>query len=213
MLTISRREQLADRYVHYLGLVAGLIGAAAIVIAAAERGRTLAVAAVAVYGFGLICMIGASSLYNLAKPSPRKEVFRRLDHAAIFVMIAGTYTPLTLVAMGGPSGAGIALFVWGVAGAGTALKLIYPRRFERLSIMLYLALGWTILFWVRSLFDAVPASVIVLLGVGGLLYSLGVVFHLRPSWPYHNAIWHGFVLGAAACHWIAIFEGVVQAPA
>lgn len=204
-------EQLVDRLIHYVGLIAGLVGSVAIVAVAAEHGRPLTTATVAVYGVALVCMIGASGLYNLAEPSPRKEWFRRLDHAAIFLMIAGTYTPVTVVGIGGRWGLGIAIFVWIVAAVGVALKLRYPRRFERLSIALYLALGWTILVGVRPLFQAVPISVIVMLGVGGLLYSVGTVFHLRPSLRYHNAIWHGFVLGAASCHWLAILNGIVLA--
>jgi hemolysin III len=209
--TYRRGERIADRCVHYAGLVAGLVGAVVLLVAAAERERALTIVSVAIYGVGLLGMIGASALYNLAAPSRRKELLRRLDHAAIFLMIAGTYTPFTLVRMGGAWGHGIAIFVWLVAVTGIALKLLYPRRFERLSILLYLALGWAILVAVRPLFDAVPLPAIVMLGVGGLLYSLGVVFHLWHRLPYHNAIWHGFVLAATGCQWVAVLDGVVRA--
>ena len=116
-----------------------------LIVAAAERERALTIVSVAIYGAGLLGMIGASALYNLAAPSRRKELLRRLDHAAIFLMIAGTYTPFTLVRMGGDWGLGIAIFVWLAAVAGIALKLLYPRRLEGLSILLYLAIGWAIL--------------------------------------------------------------------
>jgi hemolysin III len=207
----GRGERIADRCVHYAGLVGGVVGAVVLIVAAAERERALTIVSVAIYGAGLLGMIGASALYNLAAPSRRKELLRRLDHAAIFLMIAGTYTPFTLVRMGGGWGHGIAIFVWLVAVAGIALKLLYPRRLEGLSIVLYLALGWAILVGVKPLFDAVPLPAIVMLGIGGLLYSVGVVFHLWQRLPYHNAIWHGFVLGAAACQWVAVLEGVVRA--
>jgi hemolysin III len=207
----GRGERIADRCVHYAGLVASVIGAAVLIVAAAERERALTIVSVAIYGAGLLGMIGASALYNLAAPSRRKELLRRLDHAAIFLMIAGTYTPFTLVRMGGGWGHGIAIFVWLVAVAGMALKLLYPRRLEGLSILLYLALGWAILVGLRPLFDAVPLPAIVMLGIGGVLYSVGVVFHLWRRLPYHNAIWHGFVLGATACQWVAVLEGVVRA--
>ena len=207
----GRGERIADRCVHYAGLVAGPVGAVVLMVEAAERERALTIVSVAIYGFGLLGMLGASALYNLAAPSRRKELLRRLDHAAIFLMIAGTYTPFTLVRMGGGWGLGIAVFVWLVAVVGMALKLLYPRRFERLSMLLYLALGWTILVGVRPLFDAVPLPAIVMLGIGGLLYTVGVVFHLWHRLPYHNAIWHGFVLGAAACQWVAVLDGVVRA--
>ncbi|MCI0430125.1 MAG: hemolysin III family protein [Rhodospirillales bacterium] len=206
-----RGERIADRCVHYAGLAAGPVGAVVLVVAAAERERALTIVSVAIYGVGLLGMIGASALYNLAEPSRRKEWFRRLDHAAIFLMIAGSYTPFTLVRMGGGWGLGIAIFVWLVAVAGIALKLLYPRRFERLSILLYLALGWAILVAVGPLFDAVPLPAIVMLGIGGLLYSCGVAFHLWHRLPYHNAIWHAFVLAAAGCQWVAVLDGVVRA--
>lgn len=207
----GRGERIADRCVHYAGLVASLVGAVVLIVAAAERERALTIVSVAIYGVGLLGMIGASALYNLTEPSRRKELLRRLDHAAIFLMIAGTYTPFTLVRMGGGWGFGIAVFVWLVAVTGIALKLLYPRRFEAVSIALYLALGWVILVGVVPLFEAVPLPAIILLGVGGLLYSVGVVFHLWHRLPYHNAIWHGFVLSATACQWVAVLDGVVRA--
>ena len=206
-----RGERIADRCVHYAGLVAGPVGAVVLVVAAAERERALTIVSVAIYGVGLLGMLGASALYNLAEPSRRKEWFRRLDHAAIFLMIAGSYTPFTLVRMGGGWGHGIAIFVWLVAVTGIALKLLYPHRIERLSILLYLALGWAILVAIGPLFDAVPLPAIVMLGIGGLLYSIGVVFHLWHRLPYHNAIWHGFVLAATGCQWVAVLDGVVRA--
>ena len=123
-----RGERIADRCVHYAGLIAGPVGAVVLVVAAAERERALTIVSVAIYGIGLLGMLGASALYNLAEPSRRKEWFRRLDHAAIFLMIAGSYTPFTLVRMGGGWGHGIAIFVWLVAVTGIALKLLYPRQ-------------------------------------------------------------------------------------
>jgi hemolysin III len=209
--TYGRGEQLADHYIHLAGLAAGVVGSIVLVAAAAERARTLMIVSVAVYGIGLVCMIGASALYNFAAPSRRKEWFRRLDHAAIFLMIAGTYTPFALVRMGGAWGLGIAGFVWLVAIAGIALKLLHPHRLEGISTGIYLALGWVIVVALGPLFAAVPPPSVILIGVGGLLYTLGVVFHLWKRLPYHNAIWHGFVLGAAGCHWVAVLDGVVRA--
>jgi hemolysin III len=126
-------------------------------------------------------------------------------------MIAGTYTPLTLVRMGSGWGVGIAAFVWLVAIVGIAMNLFFPLKFGDLSIVIYLALGWTILVGIRPLLDTVPLPAIVMLGVGGLLYSVGILFHVWRSLPYQNALWHGFVLSAAACQWLAIMNGVVRA--
>ncbi len=209
--TYGRGELIADRCVHYAGLVAGLIGSLFLIVEAAERERVLTVISVVIYGIGLIGMIGASALYNSSATSRRKELFRRLDHAGIFLMIAGTYTPFALVRMGGDWGFGIAAFVWLAAVAGMTLKLVSPQRLEGMSTLLYLALGWVILIAPGPLFDTVPMPAIMLLAIGALLYMSGIVFHLWHRLPYHNAVWHGFVLSAAACHWVAILDGVVRA--
>jgi hemolysin III len=209
--TYARGELIADRCVHYAGLVAGLVGSLFLIVEAAERERVLTVISVVIYGIGLIGMIGASALYNSSATSRRKELFRRLDHAGIFLMIAGTYTPFALVRMGGDWGFGIAAFVWLAAVAGMTLKLVSPQRLEGASTLLYLALGWVILIAPGPFFDTVPMPAIMLLAVGALLYMSGIVFHLWHRLPYHNAVWHGFVLSAAACHWVAILDGVVRA--
>jgi hemolysin III len=211
----GRGEQIADRYIHLAGLAAALIGSIVLVATAAERARALIIVSVAVYGIGLVCMIGASALYNFSHdfsdPSRRKEWFRRLDHAAIFLMIAGTYTPFVLVRMGGAWGFGIASVVWLGAITGITLKLLYPSRLEGISTGLYLALGWVIIVAPGQLLAALSLPALIMLALGGLLYCLGIIFHLWRQLPYHNAIWHGFVLGAAGCHWVAIFNGVVLA--
>ena len=205
-----RSEQTVDRYLHLAGLAAGAVGSAALLSGAAARESGLMIGSVAVYGIGLIGMIGASALYNSASSARRREWLRRFDHAAIFFMIAGTYTPFTLVCMGGAWGFGIALFVWAVALAGIALKLLAPHRLEGFSTPLYLALGCVILVALGPFLAEVPRTAVILLAIGGLLYSFGIIFHLWRRLPYHNAIWHGFVLTAAACHWVAVLDGVVR---
>lgn len=207
----SRAERIADAVVHALGLVFGLAacGSLAILLWPYRDGRLGL--AVGLYGVGLLAMLACSALYNLVDHAGWKPLFRRLDHAAIFVMIAGTYTPFMLVAIGGTWGFALLGFVWSVAIAGVALKLFWPRRLERLSIAAYLLLGWSIVVVLDPLLGALSAAGLTLLLAGGLLYSLGVVFHLWARLPYHNAIWHAFVLAAAACHFIAILSEVALA--
>ena len=151
-------------------------------------------------------MLGCSALYNLASDRPRKALWRRLDHAAIFVMIAGTYTPFAVVAIGGAWGTGLLVFVWTVAAAGVVLKLLDPGRFETLSIAAYLSLGWTIIVAIDHLIAAVSLRAFVLLAAAGFLYSAGVLFYRWHRLPYQRAIWHGFVLTAAACQYFAILD-------
>jgi len=200
---------LADRCLNLLGIGIGLVGAVTIVCLAARRGETRLVMSVATYAFGLAAMLTCSALYNLAPRSGPKERLRRLDHAAIFLMIAGTYTPFLVVRIGGAWGWGLLAFIWLAAAGGGALALAAGRRFEKLELALYLVLGWSILAAKGPLVDAVPAPAVTLLLVGGLLYSAGVLFHLWRKLRYHNVIWHGFVLSAAGSHYAAVLLGAV----
>ncbi len=207
----NRTEYLADAIVHVLGVVFGLAACASLAMIAMPSNDHLLRLALALYGGGLLAMLGCSALYNLTHHERAKAVFRRLDHAAIFVMIAGTYTPFTLIAIGGVWGLGLLAFVWSIALGGVALKLFWPRRLERLSLVAYLMLGWSIVVALDPLLGSVSTSGLSLLLGGGLLYSLGVIFHLWTALPYQNAIWHLFVLAAAVCHFSAVFSEVALA--
>ncbi len=207
----SRGERIADNCVHGIGVSAGLIGAVAIVAAAARQENALLIPGAVAYGLGLIAMLGSSALYNITPPGPLKARFRRLDHAAIFVMIAGSYTPFALNGSAGGWGLGLLAFVWLVALGGAAVKLFAPRRMRRISTAVYLLLGWCGPVALEPLFGALPTAAMVLLASGGLLYSLGILFHHWQRLPYQNAIWHSFVLAAAGCHYGAILGGVVLA--
>ncbi|MPZ11399.1 MAG: hemolysin III family protein [Kiloniellaceae bacterium] len=207
----SRPERVADAAVHGLGLLFGLAACVILAIAVLPSHDALLWLALGLYGFGLLAMLGCSALYNLCGPGRCKAVLRRLDHASIFVMIAGTYTPFMLIAIGGTWGLGLLALVWFVALCGVALKLFWPWRFERLSVAAYLLLGWSILVVFDPLLGAMSAAGLALLVAGGLLYSLGVVFHLWQRLPYHNVIWHAFVLAAAACHFSAVLSDVAIA--
>lgn len=207
----SRAERIADGVVHVLGLTFGLAACVSLAIAAWPSNDLLLHLALALYGLGLLAMLGCSALYNLSGHGRWKVVFRRLDHAAIFVMIAGTYTPFMVVMLGDAWGFGLLAFVWTVALAGVTLKLFWPHRLDRLSVAAYLLLGWSIVVAAGPLLAAISVPGLVLLIVGGALYSLGVVFHLWERLPYQNAIWHGFVLAAAACHFSAVLSEVVIA--
>jgi hemolysin III len=205
------QEEIADRCIHLFGVGLGVGAALVLVGLAAGRGDARTVVAVAIYALGLAAMLSCSALYNLTPPSARKEQFRRFDHAAIFVMIAGSYTPFLLGRMGGAWGWGLLGFVWLTAAAGASLALVAPRGFERLQLAGYLLLGWSILAAREPLATSVPTTAIWLLVTGGLLYSFGVLFHLWRRLAFHNAIWHGLVLAAAGCHYAAVLLGVVLA--
>ena len=144
-----------------------------------------------------------SATYNLWPISPTKWVLRRFDHAAIYLLIASTYTPF-LTHIADPVASRLLIGVWLVACAGMILKIIYPARFERLSILLYLCLGWSGVLLYEQVMVSMSSVILWLLAVGGVLYSAGVLFHLWEMLRFHNALWHAFVLAAAGCHFCAV---------
>jgi hemolysin III len=204
-------ELAADRIIHMTGTLAGAVGSAILVGIAAAVAVLPTFPASLVYSFCLVAMLGCSAAYHLASNTSRREILRKLDHAAIFLMIAGTYTPFTTCRLHGVWAIGMTTAVWTGAVTGAVMKLICPRRIERVSAAAYLALGWIILVGMQPLLSSVDNQTAVLLGVGGVLYSIGTGFHLWRALPFHNAIWHSFVLVAAACHYAAILHGVVLA--
>lgn len=207
----SRHERIVDAVVHIVGLAAGVVAISILATMTFPDAGITDAAGVSIYAFGLLAMLGCSALYNMTGEGRWKGFYRRLDHAAIFLMIAGTYTPFALIAIGGLVGAGLLTFVWSVAAVGIACKLVSPTRWERLSTAIYLLLGWTIVVALNPLLASVSMPGIMLLLTGGILYSVGVVFHKWARLPYHNAIWHIFVLAAASCHFVVVLIDVAIA--
>ncbi|MGC5777220.1 PAQR family membrane homeostasis protein TrhA [Methylobacterium sp. NFXW15] len=207
------REILADGIVHGLGVTLGVTGAAALMLTALSAHLALgAQAALAIYACALVLMLGVSATYNMYPVGPRKWLLRRADHALIYLMIAGTYTPLVTLVGSGPVAYVLLAVIWIVALIGIAVKLFLPGRFDRLSIGLYLILGWSGLFAYESVIAALQPTAFCLLAIGGLLYSIGVVFHVWRTLPFQNAIWHGFVLVATACHYGTIWWSLQGLP-
>lgn len=201
-------ERLADGFVHLVGAVSALAAITVLLIATIPSAPALSVASIAVYGVGLLAMLGFSAGYNMVSQPDWKRVLRRLDHAAIFVMIAGTYTPFSLIAIGCQTGIALLTGVWLVALVGVIAVTFAPKWAEKISVVIYLVQGWAILFVVDPLVASVSTRVLILLAAGGILYTVGVAFYLWKKLPYHNAIWHLFVLLAAACHYWAVFDAV-----
>jgi hemolysin III len=179
-----------------------------LMVLAVRQDSTVSRVSLILYGGALTAMIGCSALYNVRHDSPYRDLLRRVDHAAIFLMIAGTYTPFLAVKIGGAWGIGLLAYVWLVAGAGVAVKLLCFPSIERFSVILYLLLGWTILAAPGPLFSSVSLPAIILLAAGGVLYSVGVLFYLWDRLVYSQAIWHGFVIAAAGCHYVAVLGDV-----
>lgn len=204
----TRVERIADGCVHGVSLVFSVAAAAFLLIGAAGTLPVALFIGLIVYSLGLIGMFAASAAYNLVPHVGVKEILRRLDHAAIFVMIAGSYTPFALV-VGGTAGHALLAAVWAIAATGVVIKLRFPRRFDKLSVVLYLFQGWLVVLVLDSVTAALPSRALALLVAGGVVYTLGVIFHLMERLRFHNVIWHIFVLGGAACQFIAVRTAVM----
>lgn len=205
----DRREIIADAVVHAVGVTAGAVSICALLIVAAPTVGAWEFTSILIYGIGLLTALTVSALYNLWPVSPIKWMLRRFDHSAIYLLIAGTYTPFITQMKASAESFLLLVGVWLTSAVGITLKLRFPGRFDRLSILLYLLLGWSGVITHESVFGILPASTLWLLGIGGILYTAGVAFYLWESLRFQNAIWHGFVVVAAGCHYGAVLDCLV----
>jgi hemolysin III len=202
----SRAERVADLSIHLLGVGGAIAGVMALAASVLPRGADGEILSLSLYCGGLLAMMTLSAAYHhLARTPFAKGILQRFDRAAIFTMIAGTYTPFALLRIGGTAGSALLVFVWGLALVGVGFTLFAPRAAARVSIALYLAMGWSMLPVLGELFGAVAGPVAVLVVVGGVIYTGGVVFHLWERLRFHNAIWHACVLAGAVCHYAAVY--------
>ncbi|MGR3821431.1 MAG: PAQR family membrane homeostasis protein TrhA [Salipiger marinus] len=204
ILQHSLREQIADGVLLVLGVAAAIAGVTGLLVWASLTGRGDSFWPLALYALGLITSFSLSAAYNLTLHAPSRAILRRLDHAAIFLLIAGTYTPLALLGLGGWQGTALTLATWGLALIGLVMKLCFFPRWDRAGFVLYLAQGWLGLLAIWPLVHSLPPLALALLLAGGLTYTVGTVFYHRDGLPYARAIWHLHVLAAAAAHYVAV---------
>ncbi|WP_373048368.1 PAQR family membrane homeostasis protein TrhA [Vulgatibacter sp.] len=198
------REESWNAGTHAVGTVLGLAGAAALVTTAAASGDPWRIVSVAVFGTTLVLLYLASTLYHATRTPAAKARLRILDHASIYLLIAGTYTPFTLLPLRGGWGWSLFGVVWGLAAVGVVAKLFLTGRFRLLSTLLYVGLGWVVVVAIVPLVERVHAASLAWLFAGGLTYTLGTLFYVSRRLPYAHAIWHLFVLGGSACHTVAV---------
>lgn len=203
------REEIANSITHGLGVLFSIAGLAILVTLAAMYGDAWHVVSCSIYGATLLVLYTSSTLYHGIPHPKAKRILRIFDHSAIFLLIAGTYTPFTLVNLRGPWGWSLFGTIWGLALAGVVLQLTPWRRLRALSVSLYLGMGWAIVIAIRPLIEAVPPRGLLLLVLGGLAYTLGVLFYLWRSLPHHHAIWHLFVLSGSVLHFFAVLLYVI----
>jgi hemolysin III len=206
----DRAELIADGIIHGIGVLAGIIAATVLVVLAAVYADATDIVGVSVYVAGLMSMLVLSATYNLWPVSPAKWLLRRFDHSAIYLLIAATYTPFILEVRGDVFAPVLLAGVWCVAILGIVLKLTWPGRFDRVSVGIYLVMGWSGVMLYGPVVRALPALALGFIVAGGLLYSFGVIFHAWRRLRFQNAIWHGFVLAGAACHYTAVLDLVLS---
>ena len=202
----TRREELANALTHGSGLAASLVGLPVLVWAASRQGGPRELVACAVFAASLVLLYAASTLYHALPASRAKQILRVVDHTAIYLLIAGSYTPFTLGVLRGAWGWTLFGVVWGLAVIGILHKILLGFRFPRLSTLMYLGMGWLAVVAAGPLVRALPAGGLAWLVAGGLCYSLGVIWYVRDHLPYRHALWHLLVLSGSACHYTAVYR-------
>jgi len=203
------REEIVNALTHGLGATAALAGGAVLITLAAIHGDRWQLVGAIVFGVCLLLLYLASTLYHAIQHPVAKGRLKVLDHCAIYLLIAGTYTPFTLVGLRGPWGWGLFAAIWSLALAGVVFKLFSTGRFKRLSTLIYIAMGWLVIVAIKPLLAATDAWTFGWLLAGGICYTLGTVFYHRPSLRYSHAIWHLFVIAGSVCHYVAVMAQVL----
>lgn len=202
-------EELANSVTHGIGLGLSVAGFAALLVLATVHGGAWRIVSCAIYGVSLICVYASSTLYHGLRSQRVKHILKVFDHSAIFLLIAGTYTPFLLVNLRGGWGWSLLGIVWGLAAAGIVLKFWFVDRYPILSTGGYVLMGWLALIAVKPLLQAVPTIGLIWLLAGGLMYTVGVAFYAWKRIPYNHVIWHLFVMAGSACHYFAVVYSVI----
>ncbi len=205
----SVKEEILHALTHGVGVILSIIGLTVLVAFSSMYGDIWHIVSSSVFGAALIILYTASTLYHGATNPKVKVVLQQIDHCAIYVLIAGTYTPFLLVNLHGVVGWSLFALVWSIAAVGIFLELYRQERFEKLSLALYLGMGWLVIAAIKPMIDSVAPGGLILLLVGGLFYSLGVIFYVRRQMIYHHAVWHMFVLAGSICHYFAVLLYVI----
>lgn len=202
-------EEIINASTHGFGILLSIVGLSVLVAFSSLNGSVMLIVSCAIFGASLIFSYTSSTLYHAITNEKVKQIFRQFDHAAIYFLIAGTYTPIALVSLGGAWGWTIFSIIWLVAIVGIVLKFVYPHRFKKLSVILYLIMGWFVVIAINQLMKNMDSGGLWLMLIGGLFYSVGVIFYVWKSLPYNHAIWHLFVLGGSISHYFMVLLYVI----
>lgn len=201
-------EEIANSLTHGLGAILSIVGLIVLIINAAVDGNSWHMVSFSIFGSTLIFLYVASTLYHSMPQPSTKLIFKRIDHSAIFLLIAGTYTPFTLIHLRGVWGWTIFTVIWVLAIAGIILKIFTVTRFRKLSVALYILMGWLCVIAFNEMINKIPSFSLILLIIGGLFYTSGVIFYMWKKLPYGHAIWHLFVLTGSAFHFFSVLYSI-----
>ncbi|MBF0449823.1 MAG: hemolysin III family protein [Candidatus Magnetomorum sp.] len=197
-------EEIANSITHGIGALLSMAGLVVLIMMGSIYGNSLHVVCFSVYGTSLILLYLASTLYHSLPGRTVKQIFKKLDHSAIFLLIAGSYTPLMLINIKGVLGWSITITVWVLAVIGVVIKCLYIKKFEKVSLCIYIFMGWLCIFAAKEIFLNISPQSLIFLVIGGLLYSVGTIFYVWEKLPYNHGIWHVFVLGGSIFHYFSI---------
>lgn len=198
-------EEIANGITHGIGTALSVAGLTLLIALAALFGDVWQVVSFSIYGSSLIILYLASTLYHSVQNARVKQVLRKFDHISIYLLIAGTYTPFMLISLRGPWGWSLLGVIWALAIAGIVYKAFFINRFRKLSVALYVLMGWLCIVALHEMIVSIPTGGLIWLAIGGAFYTLGVIFYAWHKLPYNHAVWHLFVLGGSICHYFAIF--------
>ncbi len=198
------RLEIANSITHGIGIIFGIAALPVLSALAATKDNTIAVVGAAVYGFCFLLLFSMSTLYHAFQHPRAKKILHVFDHISIYFLIAGTYTPFLLNYMLNARGITMLCVLWGLTLLGIVFKVFFTGKFNFMSTLVYVGMGWILVFSGREFFNTIPASVLTMIVIGGVLYTTGVIFYLWEKLYYHHVIWHLFVLSAAICHYVAV---------
>lgn len=197
-------EEIANAVTHGIGVLMAIAGLVLLIVFSSIYGNSWYVVSLTIYGSALVILYTMSTIYHSLPRGKAKDIFEILDHSSIYLLIAGTYTPFELITLRGTIGWVFFGITWGMAIVGILFKIFFVKKFVILSTLIYIAMGWMIVFAIKPLFYALPLNGMIFLATGGVLYTAGTVFYIKRKMKYHHAVWHLFVLGGSAMHFFAI---------
>lgn len=202
------KQEIVHSTIHGFGILFGIISIPILTALAAKNANVPAIVGASIYGFTFLMLFTFSTTYHGFQQPQVKRVLEVFDHISIYFLIAGTYTPFLLIYLSNPFGNMLLIILWSLTLLGILFKILFTGRFEIISVLIYLAMGWILLVGGKRFFTALPSDVLTFIFIGGALYSIGIIFYLWEGFKWHHAVWHLLVLAAAVCHYVAVLLSV-----